>query len=61
MEITESLFVVADELTEEGELFRFDTGDQTLYFNVDGTDASEVAVTTVQAGVTLHASDLLVV
>jgi VCBS repeat-containing protein len=44
-----------------GAEFHFDTGNQTLYFSADGTTASAIAVTTVQAGVVLNAHDLLIV
>jgi hypothetical protein len=44
-----------------GAEFHFDTANQTLYYSADGTQASAIAVTTVQAGVTLNPHDLLIV
>ena len=44
-----------------GPEFHFDTGNQTLYFSADGTTASEQALAQVQAGVTLHPHDVLIV
>ena len=41
--------------------FHFDTANQTLYYSADYTQTSAVAVVQVQAGVTLHPNDLLVV
>jgi VCBS repeat-containing protein len=38
--------------------FHFDTSEQTLYYSVDGTTASEVALAQIQVGVTLHPHDL---
>ena len=42
-------------------VFHFDTGNQTLYFSPDGTTAHEQALAQVQAGVTLHPHDVLIV
>ncbi|WP_315837831.1 VCBS domain-containing protein [Bradyrhizobium prioriisuperbiae] len=39
----------------------FDTANATLYYSVDGTTASAVALVQLQPGATLHAHDLLVV
>jgi VCBS repeat-containing protein len=41
--------------------FHFDSANQTLYFSADGTQASAITVTTVQAGVTINPHDLLIV
>ena len=50
-----------DQFSEFGPVFHFDTANHTLYFSADGTNASEVTVVQVQAGVGLHAHDLLIV
>jgi VCBS repeat-containing protein len=39
-------------------LFHFDTANSTLYFSPDGTTGSELALTQVQAGITLSAADI---
>ncbi len=44
-----------------GPLFHFDTANETLYFSADGVPGSEVALAQLQAGVTLHAHDILIV
>jgi VCBS repeat-containing protein len=44
-----------------GQEFHFDTANQTLYFSANGTTASELALAQVQAGVTIHAHDVLIV
>ena len=41
--------------------FHFDTANQTLYYSADATTASAITVAQVQAGVTIHAHDLLIV
>lgn len=41
--------------------FNFDSGNQTLYYSVDGTQASAVAIASVQSGVFLNQHDILVV
>jgi VCBS repeat-containing protein len=50
-----------NQFSGSGAEFHFDTANQTLYFSADGTQASEITVVQVQAGVTLHAHDLLIV
>jgi hypothetical protein len=50
-----------DQFSGSGAQFHFDTGNQTLYFSADGTQASAIAVTTVQPGVVLNPHDLLIV
>jgi VCBS repeat-containing protein len=45
----------------EGPLFHFDTANNTLYFSATGTSDSEIALAQVQAGVTIHAHDILIV
>jgi VCBS repeat-containing protein len=50
-----------DQFSGFGAEFHFDTANQTLYYSSDGTQASAVTVVTVQAGVLLHAHDLLIV
>ena len=50
-----------DQFSGFGAEFHFDTGNQTLYFSADGTQASAVAIVTVQAGVVLNPHDLLIV
>jgi VCBS repeat-containing protein len=44
-----------------GAEFHFDTANQTLYYSADGSQASAIALAQVQAGVTLHAHDILIV
>jgi hypothetical protein len=44
-----------------GAEFHFDTANQTLYFSADGSQASAIAVASVQAGVVLNPHDLLIV
>jgi VCBS repeat-containing protein len=44
-----------------GAEFHFDTANQTLYFSADGTQASEITLVQVQAGVTINPHDLLIV
>jgi VCBS repeat-containing protein len=41
--------------------FHFDTANQTLYYSADGTQASAITIAQVQAGVTIHPHDLLIV
>jgi VCBS repeat-containing protein len=50
-----------DQFSGFGAEFHFDTANQTLYYSSDGTQASAITVATVQAGVLLHAHDLLIV
>jgi Ca2+-binding RTX toxin-like protein len=50
-----------DQFSGFGAEFHFDTGNQTLYYSADGTQASAITVATVQAGVLLNAHDLLIV
>jgi hypothetical protein len=50
-----------DQFSGSGAEFHFDTGNQTLYYNVDGTQASAITIATVQAGVVLNPHDLLIV
>jgi VCBS repeat-containing protein len=50
-----------DQFSGFGAEFHFDTGNQTLYYSADGTQASAITVATVQAGVVLNAHDLLIV
>jgi VCBS repeat-containing protein len=44
-----------------GALLHYDTANQTLYYSADGTTASAVALAQLQAGVLLHANDLVIV
>ena len=44
-----------------GAEFHFDTANQTLYFSANGTTAAEQALALVQAGVTIHPHDVLIV
>ncbi len=50
-----------DQFSGSGAEFHFDTANQTLYFSADGTQASAITLAQVQAGVTLHPHDLLIV
>ncbi len=50
-----------DQFSGFGAEFHFDTANQTLYFSADGTTASALALTQVQAGVTINPHDLLIV
>ena len=50
-----------DQFSGSGAVFHFDTANETLYFSADGTQASAITLAQVQAGVTLHAHDLLIV
>ena len=50
-----------DQFSGSGAVFHFDSANETLYFSSDGTQASAITVVQVQAGVTLHAHDLLIV
>jgi VCBS repeat-containing protein len=50
-----------DQFSGFGAEFHFDTANQTLYYSSDGTQASAITVATVEAGVLLHAHDLLIV
>ena len=50
-----------DQFSGFGAVFHFDTGNQTLYFSADGTQASAVAVVVVQAGVVINPHDILLV
>jgi VCBS repeat-containing protein len=50
-----------DQFSGFGAQFHFDSGNQTLYYSVDGTQASAITVASVQAGVVLNPHDLLVV
>jgi VCBS repeat-containing protein len=44
-----------------GAEFHFDSANQTLYFSANGTTAMEQALAQVQAGVTIHPHDVLIV
>jgi VCBS repeat-containing protein len=44
-----------------GALFHYDTANQTLYYSPDGTNGSAVVLAQLQAGVLLHANDLVFV
>jgi VCBS repeat-containing protein len=50
-----------DQFSGFGAQFHFDTGNQTLYYSADGSQANAHAVTSVQSGVVLTAHDLLIV
>lgn len=50
-----------DQFSPGGIQFHFDTANQTLYYSADGTQASAITVTTVQAGMVLNPHDLLIV
>jgi hypothetical protein len=50
-----------DQFSPGGFQFHFDTANQTLYYSADGTQASAITVTMVQAGVVLNPHDLLIV
>jgi VCBS repeat-containing protein len=50
-----------NQFSGSGAEFHFDTANQTLYFSSDGTQASEITVVQVQAGVTINPHDLLIV
>jgi len=50
-----------DQFSGFGPEFHFDTGNQTLYYSADGTQASAITVASVQAGVVLNPHDLLIV
>ena len=50
-----------NQFSGDGAQFHFDTANQTLYFSADGSQASAHAITSVQAGVTLNAHDILIV
>lgn len=49
------------QFSELGPKFHFDTGNQTLYYSADGTQASAITIASVQAGVVLNPHDLLIV
>ena len=50
-----------DQFSGFGAVFHFDSANQTLYFSSDGTQASAIAVATVQSGVTINPHDLIIV
>jgi Ca2+-binding RTX toxin-like protein len=50
-----------NQFSGDGAQFHFDTANQTLYFSADGSQGNAHAVTSMQAGVTLTAHDLLIV
>jgi Ca2+-binding RTX toxin-like protein len=50
-----------DQFSGFGAVFHFDTANQTLYFSVDGSTVSAIALAQLQAGVTLQSHDLLIV
>jgi VCBS repeat-containing protein len=50
-----------DQFSGSGAVLHFDTANQTLYFSADGSQASAIALATVQAGVTINPHDLLIV
>jgi VCBS repeat-containing protein len=50
-----------NQFSGSGAEFHFDTANQTLYFSSDGSQASAIAVTSVQNGVVLTPHDLLIV
>jgi VCBS repeat-containing protein len=62
MDVTALFETSNDDQFQSGDSrFHFDTANQTLYFSADGTAASEIALAQFQAGVALHAHDLLIV
>ncbi len=50
-----------NQISGSGAEFHFDTANQTLYFSADGSQAAQIALTHVQAGVTLNPHDLIIV
>jgi VCBS repeat-containing protein len=50
-----------NQFSGSGAEFHFDTANQTLYFSANGTTAAEQALAQVQAGVTIHPHDVLIV
>lgn len=62
MDVTPIFETTGDNLfTGSGAEFHFDTGNQTLYYSPDGTQASAIAVTSMQAGVVLNPHDIIIV
>ena len=50
-----------NQFSGSGAEFHFDAANQTLYFSANGTTAAEQALAQVQAGVTIHPHDVLIV
>jgi VCBS repeat-containing protein len=62
MDVTSLFETSADnQFLGNGAEFHFDNANQTLYYSADGTTGSEIALAQLQAGVTLHAHDILIV
>lgn len=61
MDVTSTFETSADNNFSGAAEFHFDTGNQTLYFSSDGTQASAIAVVAVQAGVVINPHDILIV
>ena len=50
-----------NQFSGNGQVFHFDTANQTLYFSGDGTTGSEMTLAVVQPGVTINPHDILIV
>ncbi|KJC50746.1 VCBS domain-containing protein [Bradyrhizobium sp. LTSP857] len=61
MDVTPTFETSADNTFSGAAEFHFDTGNQTLYFSADGTQASAHAIVAVQAGVVINPHDILLV
>jgi VCBS repeat-containing protein len=61
MDVTSTFETSSDDQFSGSAQFHFDTGNQTLYYSSDGTQAAAITVTQVQAGVMLNPHDLLIV
>lgn len=61
MDVTSTFETSADNSFSGAAEFHFDTGNQTLYFSADGSQASAIAVVTVQAGAVINPHDILIV
>lgn len=61
MDVTSTFETSADNSFSGAAEFHFDTGNQTLYFSADGSQASAIAVVAVQAGAVINPHDILIV
>jgi VCBS repeat-containing protein len=61
MDVSSLFETSGDDQFSGSAVFHFDSGNQTLYYSADGTQASAITVTTLQSGVILNGHDLLIV
>ncbi|TPQ36289.1 hypothetical protein C2U70_13120 [Bradyrhizobium guangdongense] len=61
MDVSSTFETTGDDQFSGATVFHFDTANNTLYYSADGTQASAVAIVSVQSGATVNPHDILVV